>query len=349
MKDLQKLIDEKYISVQKHPTEDLYIYNYTQKAQFNRVWNSTTMACRGLIMNGKGDIIARPFPKFFNYGEYTGEIPNESFEVTEKMDGSLGIMYWIGETPYIATRGSFVSEQAIEGTKMIQEIHKLHPYLLLKNGWTYLWEIIYPENRIVVDYKGMRGLVLLSVVETVTGEEVNHHVFSKFEGIINIVKRHNDIVDISKLSALQEPNREGFVIHYNKSGLRLKVKFDEYVRLHRLVTGMNARHIWENLKEGKGIEELIDHVPDEFYSWVKTTAKNLQDEYDLVESLALKHWEVVKTLPDRKSQAMALMGIEEKQKCVIPIVFNLLDGKSYADRIWKIIKPAHEVPFKKEI
>lgn len=91
MKDLQKLIDEKYISVQKHPTEDLYIYNYTQKAQFDRMWNETTMACRGLIMNGKGGIIARPFNKFFNYGEYQGEIPSGEFEITEKMDGSLGL------------------------------------------------------------------------------------------------------------------------------------------------------------------------------------------------------------------------------------------------------------------
>lgn len=348
MKDLQKLIDEKYISVQKHPTEDLYIYNYTQKAQFDRVWNSTTMACRGLIMNGKGEIIARPFPKFFNYGEYQGEIPNEPFEVTEKMDGSLGIMYWIKDVPYIATRGSFVSDQAIEGTKMIQEIHKMHSYLLLGDKWTYLWEIIYPENRIVVDYKGMRGLVLLTVVETVTGEEVSHAVLMKHKGLINIVKSYHDIADISKLSALQKPNKEGFVIHY-KSGLRLKVKFDEYVRLHRLVTGINARRIWDLLRNNQPISELLDRVPDEFFEWVNTTVKNLKDEYNLIESLALKHWEAVKNLPDRKTQALALRTIEEKQKCVIPIVFNLLDGKPYADRIWKIIKPAHELPFKKEI
>ncbi len=48
--NLQKMIDERYISVQKHPTEELYIYNYTQKAQFDRVWNNETLNCRGLVL-----------------------------------------------------------------------------------------------------------------------------------------------------------------------------------------------------------------------------------------------------------------------------------------------------------
>ena len=29
--NLKKMVDDKFISVQKHPTEDLYIYNYTNK------------------------------------------------------------------------------------------------------------------------------------------------------------------------------------------------------------------------------------------------------------------------------------------------------------------------------
>ena len=91
---LDEMIAAKYISEKKHPDADLYIYNYTQKAQFERFWNETTMQCRGLILDGQRKIVARPFKKFFNYGEHeTLSIPDGPFKVYEKMDGSLGILY----------------------------------------------------------------------------------------------------------------------------------------------------------------------------------------------------------------------------------------------------------------
>ena len=52
----QEEIDKKYIRVNKHPDLDLYIYNYTQSAQFERHWNEWTMMCRGLVLDGEGNI-----------------------------------------------------------------------------------------------------------------------------------------------------------------------------------------------------------------------------------------------------------------------------------------------------
>mgnify|MGYP001034226955 CR=1 FL=1 len=45
----------------------------------------------------------------------------EPFEVLKKMDGSLGILYWIGNMPYISTSGSFVSDQALAGTPILNK------------------------------------------------------------------------------------------------------------------------------------------------------------------------------------------------------------------------------------
>jgi len=59
-------IDGKYISVQKHPTEDLYLFNYTEKAQYEHNWTDETRQCRGLIMDGQDHMVSRPFPKFHN-------------------------------------------------------------------------------------------------------------------------------------------------------------------------------------------------------------------------------------------------------------------------------------------
>jgi hypothetical protein len=82
---LDKMIEEKYVSVQKHPETDYYIYNYTQNAQFDRMWNDVTKTCRGLILDGNRNIIARPFSKFFNYSELPlNEIPSGHFTFTDK-------------------------------------------------------------------------------------------------------------------------------------------------------------------------------------------------------------------------------------------------------------------------
>lgn len=66
---LQPYIDKKLISVQKHPDFDLFIYNYTQKCTFSGAWDEITRMCRGLILDSQGNVIARPFDKFFNRGE----------------------------------------------------------------------------------------------------------------------------------------------------------------------------------------------------------------------------------------------------------------------------------------
>jgi hypothetical protein len=71
--ELNKRVEQKLISVQKHPEADLYIYNYTPITQFKRHWDEYTLMSRGLILDGEGTVVARPFTKFFNYQEHTGE------------------------------------------------------------------------------------------------------------------------------------------------------------------------------------------------------------------------------------------------------------------------------------
>lgn len=79
-------IDAKRVRVNDHPTEPLRLFNYTELAQFQKAWNPVTRACRGLIINREtGEIIARPFPKFFNHGESASLpfSPDEPVTVTD--------------------------------------------------------------------------------------------------------------------------------------------------------------------------------------------------------------------------------------------------------------------------
>ena len=117
---LSKYIDEGLVIKQVHPTLPLSIYNYSRECQYGGKWDDITLNCRGLVLDDGGNVIAKPFPKFFNYEEHIAEesklppIPNENFEVYEKMDGSLGIVFNYDGEWYMATRGSFQSDQAIK-------------------------------------------------------------------------------------------------------------------------------------------------------------------------------------------------------------------------------------------
>ena len=349
--NLQKMIDDGFISVQKHPVEDLFIYNYTQKCQFAHEWNNETMQCRGLILDGDKNVIARPFQKFFNYEEHIGEdsllpsLPVEDFEVFDKLDGSLGILYWIGDEPYIATRGSFTSDQAGVGTELFKNQLCVTDKNLFDKSLTYLFEIIYPANRIVVDYGQTYSLFLLAIIDTQTGEELS---IESFRGYMPVVKKFDGVEDFTKVRDIQRDNAEGFVIRF-KSGVRTKIKYAEYVRLHRLVTGVNAKTIWELLKNGDNFKDLLDRVPDEFFDWVETTKRNILDEFNLAESVALRDFEIVRKLPTRKDQAIKIMEIDsQRQKKLSGIVFNMLDGQDYAELIWRMIRPRADKPWKED-
>jgi RNA ligase len=342
---LQTLVTDGYLTCRPHPTADLIIWNYTPRCQFEHYWTPETLMCRGLITTGAGHIVARPFPKFFNLAEHQGDLPLEPFTVTAKMDGSLGILYWMPDgEPRIATRGSFTSEQAIRATQILQERYKnLIPYLQSHspNLLTYLFEIIYPANRIVVDYGEMEDIVLLAIIHTETGDEFNvRHISPLWP--TPIVKHYGGIADLAQLQAIQEDNAEGFVIRFD-SGLRLKCKFAEYVRLHRLITQVNARVIWDLLRNDQPFDELLERVPDEFYAWVKATRTSLLEQYNEITTQCIITYEEVETLPTRKEQAAIVT------RSPYPgVVFAMLDKKPYVDIIWKMLRPSAEKPFRED-
>jgi len=321
---LKEMIEKKYVNVQRHPSEDLFIYNYSKAAQFDGIWNEVTLMCRGLILDSNWNIIARPFKKFFNLEQHTpDQIPDHlTFEVYEKMDGCLGILYWDShDNPFIATRGSFTSEQSAAANDILYRNKDLvNSFRKLDRTKTYCFEIIHPNYRIVVDYKGKKDLVLLGVIDTQTGVDVD------FVDIpTSIVKRYDGVKDYRELRKLEESNKEGFIVRFS-NGFRTKLKFAEYCRLHSILTNVSSKTIWRTLrginKHGlllKKAEDLIkkaspliidspllaskylekaerlkmeaslcptkfsetlDNVPDEFYKWVELKKNLLIEDYN---------------------------------------------------------------------
>lgn len=344
---IKPYIEKKLVSEQKHPDDpNIRIFNYTQHCQFSGEWDEVTKQCRGLIMNVEtGEILARPFPKFFNYQEHTTKgwaIPDERPTVSEKLDGSLGVLYWLNGKPWIATRGSFASDQAIWATNYFRTYWERTG--LKDDGTTHLFEIIYPENRIVVSYD-YSDLVYLTSIDKETGKVVEvDYPFRKAKKF--------DIDDVQNLLKLDEPNSEGFVLHYPIANTRMKIKFPEYVRLHRIVTGINEIAIWEHLREGKPLAELVEKVPDEFFKWVGSVSERLCGEYNKIVEEAQKDYAQIHELMNS-----ALVGggsrkewAEQITKKKNPgILFAMHDRKPVAPIIWKMVRPSGSRVFKTDI
>jgi RNA ligase len=303
------------------------------------MWDDITLNCRGLVLDTEGNVIAKPFPKFFNYEEHKPEdIPNEYFEVYEKMDGSLGIFFYYGGEWHMATRGSFTSEQAIKG----MEIAKRYNYdKICVPGYTYLFEIIYPDNRIVVDYGKEERLVLLGVMNR-RGEEFPYEEMVD-EGWDIVMKYKTWGEDWETLKKEISKDNEGYVIRFS-GGMRMKIKGDEYVRLHRILTNFSTKDIWELLRNNEQLEPFLERVPDEFDAWVKEVVRDLIVRYENIEK---DYYEIYTNLKaqnlDRREFADKATHYRHSN-----ILFSMLDGKSYKDSIWKLLKPKYEKPFKKD-
>jgi len=339
---LNQYVTDGWVERNDHPSFPISIYNYSRKTQYEGKWDDITLKTRGLILDREGNVIAKSFDKFFNYEELTmKDIPEEGFEVFEKLDGSLGILFWYQGKWILSSKGSFTSDQAIKGRQILNEKYNVE---VLPKGYTTVVEIIYPENRIVCDYGSDELLVVLSMVSNASGKELDYESMMSFNDVsgIPVVKKYDGIKNYDELKSSIGSDREGYVIKF-KNGFRMKIKGEEYVRLHRILTGFSNVSVWEYLKEKKDFQELLNKVPDEFDLWVKETAKDLTIRYENIKKEYIWIYEHIMRVENAKDRRVFA---EHSQRYSHPsILFKMLDEKDYSDYIWKIIRPEYSKPF----
>ncbi|MFI1645365.1 RNA ligase [Streptomyces avidinii] len=376
-------IDAGYVTRKSHPELPLSIYTYTRTAQYERVWNEVTTRCRGLVADDTtGAIVALPLPKFFNVGEhesgqpYAPALPDEPFEVYDKVDGSLAVVFHYAGRWRVASKGSFISAQATWAQRRLDG----RDTAALRPGTTYLAEILYPQNRIVVDYGERRDLVLLAAFGTDGTEVPLVEAASHWEGIGSVVTVW-PAMPIGELMALAESNTlpggatatgtqaEGFVLRF-ASGVRAKAKLSEYVRLHRVLTKVTERDIWRahgiqrfaglpakqlaqglgstvaeiEASGGKPLDALLDQVPDEFDTWVREVIDRIESEAALRErAIDAAYAGLVHLAADRGAFARAVKTLPERE--VRAAMFLRLDGRSTELAVWRNVRPETSDPF----
>ena len=327
---LRKMIDLGYVNVIKHSFVDLYILNYSKMCTIDQMWNDVTEKCRGLIVDAVGNIRALPFKKFYNYEEIQDKsiIPNLPFKAYEKMDGSLGISYWIGNTMFLATRGSFKSNQAMMGTAIL---HSKGWDVLnqLDKNLTYLFEIITQEDPKVVNYGELEEIILLAVIDTNTGKELN---IDDFRGLFESVREYKDITNWETLrDDIDGTNREGFVIKF-ENGFRLKLKYQEYFELHHLLYGLTDNAIFDMLCNDQldDLQVIIDKLPE---------PQKVKIEYIINQYIMGFNVIKMQCINDFRSDFETRKDAAEYFKtCKYPsVLFAMLNGEDVTRYIWKII------------
>ena len=341
----EQLLDalkKKLVSVRKHPTENYFIFNYTPLTQYSQEWNDVTKTCRGLILDDNYNVVARPFPKIFNYTEVEPDpiVLGMKPLIHDKLDGSLGIAYKGRDGWAISTRGSFVSDQALWATSWLSENH---PHYNQPDSVTCLFEIIYPENRVCVNYGEKAELILIAAINNATGSDYPIELANWWSGsVVQRILNVNSIIAAEQIVHSEEyDSLEGLVCtwyKYNKPSFRLKIKNPEYVRLHGIIHSFSKKKVWDSLSRNENFLELLHDVPDEFYDIVKETVNDLLLQFKEIEKFALEDYEEIKHLNSRKAFAKHAEKSEYKS-----ILFKLIDGKDYAPIIWKMIKPNGDV------
>lgn len=382
--ELAAALDAGHVTRKAHPELPLSIYTYTRTCQYERVWNRVTTRCRGLVADdGTGEIVALPLPKFFNVGEheagqpYAPDLPDEPFEVYDKVDGSLAVVFHYAGRWRVASKGSFISTQATWAQRLLdgKDTSGLVP------GVTYLAEILYPQNRIVVDYGDRRDVVLLAAFAKDGTEVPLAEAAIGWRGIGSVVTVW-PAVPLAELLAMAEANRlpgggaatgtdaEGFVLRF-ASGVRAKAKFAEYVRLHKVLTGVTERDIWRghgiqrfaglpakqvaqalgcsaediDASAGRPLDALLEQVPDEFDAWVRGVVAGIEKQVEDRERAIDEAFSSLAPLAgDRGAFARAVKELPDA--AVRPAMFLRLDGRPTELVTYRSTRPEASDPFK---
>lgn len=334
------------IESKKYPGLVMLHYN-THEVHFSNKWTEFNRRCRGLILDMVNKrVVAYPFDKFFNINEQPETqtdvlLELGSFEVSEKLDGSMIIVFKDPNTgKYVATtKGSFDSEHGVVASSIIPENIKNDD---LHARYTLMFELIDKRFQIVVNYekKGYSpGLYLIGARERLSGDLL------PFRDVVSLAKELgvptvrtyqfqtlSEVISKTKELPVLE---EGYVIRFNKDGRLVKLKGDEYLYAHRFISKLSSKSILEAL--GQGLDkELIDTAPEEYRDDVIKEITTFKEKRDVIIEECKRSFVEA---PKYSRKDYALWVNENVVPDIRGLVFKMFDGKLLEDRfVYKIIQ-----------
>lgn len=251
----------------------LVCFKYTEATAANADWDEVTLNARGIVFEtATGKVVARPWHKFFNYHELFGdhELAKKTLEAVkkaglplgmdgiplmfDKIDGSLGIVFWYGGKWNVNTGCSFHSPQALWGSMWLNgHMRKLacpiadDTYSKVVKSQTHLFEIVWHLDKHPIRYP-KDEMVYLGAIETSTGEEVRSvSMRSAFAAMFGThMPEKFDFLSLEKVEEICKTlpaDHEGFVITW-PSGFKLKMKGDAYLTMMGYYDKCTDKYFW---------------------------------------------------------------------------------------------------------
>lgn len=337
------------ITAVRHPSLPLVIFTYSRQAVFENLWDDITIKCRGLIVDASGEIIARPFEKFFNISTANREetwisnLPLTKPQVLEKLDGSLGILYQYEGYTGIASKGSFASDHAYWATGFYQEHHRDSTW---PDGYTPVFEMICESVQThVVHYDTGDHLVLTALVNKDTGAEAPYEDLF-YWGTLNKFKVV-DIFDKTLGDTLSEDrkNKEGYVLTWDRGPsvppLKVKVKHETFLALQKIAHAATPKNILEALSgdNPQVVEEWSSETNGEVGAYVRRWTAEFRGQYGHILNHAVQIVRAAEIRYSERKGFAEFFNVKENA-FYAPLAFAMLDRKSkeqVAKITWKLV------------
>lgn len=265
--------------------DDLYKFDYTISSKDNII----TREARGLILDINNLVIAKSFTRFYNYEEHVDDnFDWSNIIISEKIDGSMIQLYYYNDEWHWATHSSFDASEAILNDKwnfqdLINRTNKNLDYEKLNKNYCYTFELVSPENQVVVYYDKPK-LYGIYIYDLKDNKELSYEdekiEFSRigFEMPFSM-KLTNENYKHIREKFVDNHNTKEFegVVLRDKNNNRLKVKTLEWIKAHKLHNNgvLTAKKIIE-MSLNDEISEYLTYFPqkkDECYKVIKTLTK----------------------------------------------------------------------------
>ena len=318
---------------------DLRIYTYTDNCVFEKAWTDITLNSRGIILNRRtGEVVARPFPKFFNVGEREDTVDDrlpwgEDYRVFEKMDGWLGILYRYDGEYCVSTRGSFDGQGM--GSWATDHLRKNYDLTGLPDDVTLVFEIVCPTTHIIVNYGDHEALVLLAAYNRHTGEEYSWDQVTEWGEKFRFAMPRTYAGDIQAcrelLNRMKGNAMEGFVIRF-ANGRRVKIKSEDYKRRAAIVSHLTPLAIWKAMRDGTLTDDYRDSIDADYVELFDDLIEALWDQRRKIHDEIRKEFNTVCVGLISQSGGLTMTD-EDVPKCGSIALSGDIDRKDFALKV----------------
>lgn len=307
--------------------------------------------CRGIIFYSNGDLMSRPFHKFFNIGEREETQPynidmSRPHVIMEKLDGSMIRPMIVNNTMRLGTKMG-ITDTSILAEEYLFSLPKANKlvdilYTAAAAGATPLFEFIAPNNRIVIKYE-KPDLVLLAVRVNRTGaynsrfgnvERVLGNLFTTVQTYGSVEGSLEDYVERQR----SKEGREGGIINFD--GEMHKFKNDWYVRIHKVKDKIRAdRHILALLLNNE-LDDVYPHLDENDFNRIKDYERKFYDALSIkvgwLEAITIRV--IHRAKMDRKYLATVLLPASNLQPDEYKFVYKVVDGHVLREVVMDHIK-----------